>query len=47
MGFTVNFFIDALTYEVSGIFNFVDNFAILPASLASDIFGYFYLRFVR
>ncbi|WP_257935669.1 Na+/H+ antiporter NhaA [Campylobacter lari] len=47
IGFTMSFFIDALAYEVSDIFNFVDNFAILLASLASGVFGYFYLRFVK
>ncbi|TKX28093.1 Na+/H+ antiporter NhaA [Campylobacter sp. MIT 12-5580] len=45
IGFTMSLFIDGLAYEVSDIFNYADNFAILLASLCSGIFGFVYLRF--
>ncbi|TQR22883.1 Na+/H+ antiporter NhaA [Campylobacter sp. MIT 97-5078] len=45
IGFTMSLFIDRLAYEVSDVFNYADNFAILLASLCSGIFGFAYLRF--
>ena len=45
IGFTMSLFIDGLAYEVSDIFHYVDNLAILIASLCSGIFGFIYLRF--
>jgi len=45
IGFTMSLFIDGLAYEVSDIFNYVDNLAILIASFCSGIFGYIYLKF--
>lgn len=45
IGFTMSLFIDGLAYEVSDIFNYADNFAILMASLCSGLFGFVYLKF--
>lgn len=45
IGFTMSLFIDGLAYEVSDVFNYVDNFAILLASLCSGLFGFVYLKF--
>ncbi|MCX2682693.1 Na+/H+ antiporter NhaA [Campylobacter sp. MIT 21-1685] len=45
IGFTMSLFIDGLAYEVSDIFDYVDNLSILIASLCSGIFGFIYLRF--
>ncbi|KAA6225094.1 MULTISPECIES: Na+/H+ antiporter NhaA [unclassified Campylobacter] len=45
IGFTMSLFIDGLAYEVSDIFNYADNLAILIASFCSGIFGYIYLKF--
>ena len=45
IGFTMSLFIDGLAYEVSEIFHYVDNLAILMASFCSGIFGFIYLKF--
>ncbi|ARJ55751.1 Na+/H+ antiporter NhaA [Campylobacter cuniculorum] len=45
IGFTMSLFIDGLAYEVSDIFHYVDNLAILAASFCSGIFGFIYLKF--
>ncbi|MBZ7935623.1 MULTISPECIES: Na+/H+ antiporter NhaA [Campylobacter] len=45
IGFTMSLFIDGLAYEVSDIFHYADNLAILIASFCSGIWGFIYLRF--
>ena len=45
IGFTMSLFIDGLAYEVSDIFKYADNMAILFASFCSGIFGFLFLRF--
>ncbi|EPE1842550.1 Na+/H+ antiporter NhaA, partial [Campylobacter jejuni] len=45
IGFTMSLFIDGLAYEVSDIFNYADNLAILIASFCSGIWGFIYLKF--
>ncbi|EMG4599825.1 Na+/H+ antiporter NhaA [Campylobacter coli] len=45
IGFTMSLFIDGLAYEVSDIFNYADNLAILIASFFSGIWGFIYLKF--
>ncbi|EAI2978115.1 Na+/H+ antiporter NhaA [Campylobacter coli] len=45
IGFTMSLFIDGLAYEVSDIFNYADNLAILVASFCSGIWGFIYLKF--
>ncbi|HEC1237055.1 TPA: Na+/H+ antiporter NhaA [Campylobacter upsaliensis] len=45
IGFTMSLFIDGLAYEVSDIFNYVDNLSILVASFCSGILGFVYLKF--
>ena len=45
IGFTMSLFIDGLAYEVSDIFKYADNMAILLASFCSGIFGFLFLRF--
>ncbi len=46
IGFTMSLFIDGLAYEVSDIFNYADNLAILIASFCSGIWGFIYLKFL-
>ncbi|EPA1108544.1 Na(+)/H(+) antiporter NhaA, partial [Campylobacter coli] len=41
----MSLFIDGLAYEVSDIFNYADNLAILIASFCSGIWGFIYLKF--
>lgn len=45
IGFTMSLFIDGLAYEVSDVFNYVDNLAILIASFCSGLWGFIYLKF--
>ncbi len=45
IGFTMSLFIDGLAYKVSDIFHYVDNLAILLASLCSGVVGFVYLKF--
>ncbi|TKX32992.1 Na+/H+ antiporter NhaA [Campylobacter aviculae] len=45
IGFTMSLFIDGLAYEVSDIFHYADNLAILIASFCSGVWGFIYLKF--
>lgn len=45
IGFTMSLFIDGLAYAAADTYNYVDNLAILMASLFSGLYGFVYLRF--